>query len=73
MKKKNSNKLTNKEIGKRFNFLIYKIQGLEQAYDLMQRMISDYMDFKKDKEVFKKFLEEKFKKESKSKTQVAEK
>ena len=63
--KNKPNKITNKEIADRLNFLYLQTSDLQNKMSNILELLNDYMDYKEDLDGFKKHIEERLKKEEK--------
>tara|TARA_R100001594_G_scaffold132161_1_gene172210 strand:- start:539 stop:763 length:225 start_codon:yes stop_codon:yes gene_type:complete len=63
------NKITNKEIAERLNFLLLQTRDLQNKMSNILELINDYMDYKEDLDGFKKHIEKQLKEAEESETQ----
>ena len=59
MKQRKSRKATMKEVETVVNSLIMENQSLRLSLEAVQRILSSYIEFKKDENKFKQYIEEK--------------
>ena len=58
-------KITNKEISERLNFLLLQTRDLQNKMSNILELLNDYMEYKKDIDGFKKHIEKRLKEEEK--------
>ena len=63
--KNKAQKITNKEIAERLNFLLLQTRDLQNKMSNILELLNDYMDYKGDLDGFKKHIEKRLKKEEK--------
>ena len=68
MKTKQS-KPTMKELSGRANYLLIELRQLQNIVSNLMELVNDYIEYKKDSDKFKKFIEKKLEKIEKLETQ----